>query len=77
VDLDDTGRGLFGGEKPRCSAAGERCASPSDRSFATLGKETLVITLLSALTGNACEACESSLMGASFSRMSSTVISLQ
>ena len=30
-------------EKPRCSAAGKRCAPPSDRSSATLGHETAAL----------------------------------
>ena len=34
---------VIGPEKPRRSAAGKRCAAPSDRSSATLGKETFAI----------------------------------
>lgn len=43
MDRDDDGRGRVRDEEPRCSAAGKHCAAPSDRSSATLGKETPAI----------------------------------
>lgn len=43
VPLTRARLGFIGAEKPRRSAAGKRCAAPSDRSSATLGKEAPAI----------------------------------